>query len=185
MMVGVMDDVSKAISSDFKETGNHIFVIGRESSSPGGSQYLKFRKISSSTLPWFDMDELKLISEKYLEAYRKELILSAHDVSSGGLIQALLEMSFGYGRGFEVDLTEVSDARSLEKIFSEGGERILVEVRPENREEFIKAFDGAVVTEIGKTTSGEIKMVDRNLTLLEGNIGEFKEPWLHGLDNYI
>lgn len=185
MMVGVMDDVSKAISSDFKEPGNHIFVIGRESSSLGGSQYLKFRNITSTTLPWFDMDELKLISEKYVEAYGKELILSAHDVSSGGLIQALLEMSYGFNRGFDVDLTDISDARTFEKIFSEGGERIVVEVRPEKREEFIKAFDGVAVTEIGKTTSGEIRLEDRNLIFLEGNVMEFKDPWLHGLDNYI
>ena len=35
------------------------------------------------------------------------------------------------------------------------------------------------------TTSGEIRLVDRNLNFLEGNVAEFKEPWLHGLDNYI
>ncbi len=185
MMVGVLEDVSKAISSDFKEPGNHIFIIGRESSSLGGSQYLKFRNIASTTLPWFDMEELRLISEKYRDAYARELILSAHDVSSGGLIQALLEMSFGFSLGFDVDLTEVSDARTFEKIFSEGGERIIAEVKPENREEFLKAFEGVKTTEIGRTTFGEIRLVDRNLNFLEGKVSEFKEPWLHGLDNYI
>lgn len=185
MMVGVLEDISRAISADFKESGNHIFIIGRESSSLGGSQYLKFRNISSTTLPWFDMEELKLISEKYMEAYSRELILSAHDVSSGGLIQTLLEMSFGFNLGFEVDLTDVSDARTFEKIFSEGGERIVVEVRPENREDFLRAFDDVRTTEIGKTTDGEIRLVDRNLTFLEGMVPEFKEPWLHGLDNYV
>jgi phosphoribosylformylglycinamidine synthase len=185
MMVGVMDDVSKAISADFKETGNHIFIIGRESSSLGGSQYLKFRNIDSNTAPWFDMDELKQISEKYREAYSRELILSAHDVSNGGLIQTLLEMSFGFNKGFHIDLSDISDARTLEKIFSEGGERIVVEVKPENREEFIKVFDEVKITEIGKTTSGEINVIDRNITILEGEIKEFKEPWLHGLDNFI
>ncbi len=185
MMVGVLENVSKAISSDFKEPGNHIFIIGRESSNLGGSQYLKFRNIASTTLPWFDMDELRLISEKYLMAFARELILSAHDVSSGGLIQALLEMSFGFSLGFDIDLTEVSDARTFEKIFSEAGERIIVEVKPENREEFLKAFEGVKTTEIGRTTSGEIRIVDRNLNFLEGNVSEFKEPWLHGLDNYI
>lgn len=185
MMVGVMDDVSKAISADFKETGNHIFIIGRESSSLGGSQYLKFRNIDSTTAPWFDMDELRQISEKYREAYSKELILSAHDVSNGGLIQTLLEMSFGFNKGFDIDLSDISDARTLEKIFSEGGERIVVEVKPENREEFIKAFDEVKITEIGKTTSGDINVIDRNITILEGEVKEFKEPWLHGLDNFI
>lgn len=185
MMVGVMDDVSKSISTDFKKPGNSIFIIGRESSNLGGSQFLKFRKIQGSTIPWFDMDELTDISEKYLEAYRNSLIESAHDVSSGGLIQTMLEMSFGYLVGFDVDLSSVSNARVVEKLFSEGGERIIVEVKEQNKEAFKKTFEGLNITEIGVTTEGTVSIVDRNLEVLKGTIDEFKKPWTEGLDRYI
>lgn len=185
MMVGVMADVAKAISVDFKKSGNSIFIIGKESSSLGGSQFLKYRKVESGTAPWFDMEELRLISEKYIAAYEKELVLSAHDISSGGLIQALLEMSFGFNVGFDVDLSGVSNARTIEKLFAEGGERIIVEVANQNREEFLKAFEGATVTEIGKTVDSKVSIRDRNLEILEGNVEEFKDPWSRGLDNYI
>lgn len=185
MMVGVMNDVSKSVSVEFKHPGNRIFIIGRESSNLGGSQYLKYRKISSGTAPWFDMDELAEITKRYLGAYENELILSGHDVSSGGLIQALLEMSFGFGIGFDVDLSDVSNARTVEKLFAEGGERILVEIEPEKVEQFLKLFEGVAVTEIGTTTDGSVKIVDRNLDVLEGTVGEFRDPWQRGLDNFI
>lgn len=185
MMVGVIPDVSKAISVDFKRPGSLIFVLGRESSNLGGSQFLKFRKIESHTVPWFDMDELRELSGKYLRACGEEVILSGHDVSSGGLVQALLEMSFGCGVGFDIDISGISDARTMEKLFSEGGERIVVEVAPERKEEFLEIFEGITVTEIGKTASMTVKITDRNLDVLEGTVEEFMIPWETGLDNYI
>lgn len=185
MMVGSMEDVTKAVSADFKSPGNLIYVIGRESSNLGGSQFLKFRKIKSSTAPWFDMDELKEIASKYVPAVKNGLILSGHDISSGGLIQALMEMSFGFNVGFNVDLSELSNARTLEKIFAEGGERIVVEVSPQKKDEFLKAFEGVAVTEIGETVEHGISITDRNLEVLTGSVEEFKEPWSTGLDRYI
>ncbi len=185
MMVGSMDDITKAVSADFKTAGNAIYVIGRESSNLGGSQFLKFRKIESGTVPWFDMEELADIASKYLDAVRNRLIVSAHDVSSGGLVQTLLEMSFGFNIGFNVDLSGVSNARTIEKIFGEGGERIVVEVPPEQKEAFLSTFEGATVTEIGETVSNEVSIMDRNLEVLRGNVDEFKDPWSRGLDRYI
>lgn len=185
MMVGSMDDITKAVSADFKTAGNIIYVIGRESSNLGGSQFLKFRKIESRTVPWFDMEELASIASKYLEAVNRRLIVSGHDVSSGGLVQTLLEMSFGFNIGFDVDLSVVSNARTMEKIFGEGGERIVVEVPPERKEAFLDTFEGVTVTEIGQTVSNEVTIMDRNLEVLRGNVEEFKEPWSSGLDRYV
>lgn len=185
MMVGSLKDVAKAVSADFKAPGNLIYVIGRESSNLGGSQFLKFKKIKSKTVPWFDMDELKEIASKYPAAVEEGLIISGHDVSSGGLIQALLEMSFGFNFGFDVDLSEISNARTIEKIFAEGGERMVVEISPKKKDDFLKAFEGVTVTEIGRTTSGEVSIVDRNLEILKGSVTEFKDPWMKGLDRYI
>lgn len=185
MMVGAMDDVSKAVSADFKEPGNYVFVIGKESSNLGGSQFLKFRKIESHTAPWFDMDELSEITPRYIEAVKHGLVISGHDISSGGLIQTLLEMSFGFNVGFDADLSNLSDARTMEKIFAEGGERIVVEVPPEKKEEFLKNFEGVAVTEIGKTVPDRVHIVDRNLEVLDGTVDEFKGPWTGGLDRYI
>lgn len=185
MMVGSMDDVTKSVSADFKTAGNIIYLVGRESSNLGGSQFLKFRKIESNTVPWFDMEELSSIAPRYLDAVKKRLIVSGHDVSSGGLIQTLLEMSFGFSIGFDVDLSDISNARTIEKLFGEGGERIVVEVPPDKSDEFLRTFEGVTVTRIGETVSNNVSIMDRNLDVLKGNVEEFKEPWTRGLDRYV
>ena len=185
MMVGITPDVAHAVSTDFKRTGSSIYIIGRESSSLGGSRLLKFLGITSSSVPWFDMEELASISGPFIRAAGMDLILAAHDISSGGLIQALLEMSFGSGIGFSVDLSEISPARTLEKLFSEGGERILVEVSQENHEKFMELFDGIQITRIGSTIENSITITDLQMPVLDGTIEEFREAWVHGLDNYI
>ncbi|MEM0157022.1 MAG: phosphoribosylformylglycinamidine synthase subunit PurL [Thermoplasmataceae archaeon] len=185
MMVGIIPDVDHAVSTDFKKAGSSIYIIGRESSSLGGSRLLKFLGISSSSVPWFDMDELASISGPFLRAAGMDLILAAHDISSGGLIQALLEMSFGSGLGFSVDLSDISPARTVEKLFAEGGERILVEVSQENEEKFTQLLDGIQITRIGSTVENSITITDLQMTVLQGVVEEFREAWVHGLDNYI
>ena len=185
MMVGITQDVAHAVSTDFKRTGSSIYIIGRESSSLGGSRLLKFLGIKSSSAPWFDMDELASISGPFIRAASMDLILAAHDISSGGLIQALLEMSFGSGIGFSVDLSEISPARTLEKLFSEGGERILVEVSQENHEKFMELLDGIQITRIGSTIENSITITDLQMPILDGTVEEFREAWVNGLDNYI
>ena len=185
MMVGITPDVAHAVSTDFKKAGSSIYIIGKESSSLGGSRLLKFLGIKSSSVPWFDMEELASISGPFIRAAGMDLILAAHDISSGGLIQALLEMSFGSGIGFSVDLSEISPARTIEKLFSEGGERILVEVSQENDEKFMELLDGIQITRIGRTIENSITITDLQMPVLDGTVEEFREAWVHGLDNYI
>ncbi|MCL5881914.1 MAG: phosphoribosylformylglycinamidine synthase subunit PurL [Candidatus Thermoplasmatota archaeon] len=185
MMVGITPDVAHAVSTDFKKAGSSIYIIGKESSSLGGSRLLKFLGIKSSSVPWFDMEELASISGPFIRAAGMDLILAAHDISSGGLIQALLEMSFGSGIGFSVDLSEISPARTIEKLFSEGGERILVEVSQENDEKFMEMLDGIQITRIGSTIENSITITDLQMPVLDGTVEEFREAWVHGLDNYI
>ena len=185
LMAGIVKDLTKAVSVDFKGEGNVIFIIGRESSNLGGSQLLKYLKIESGTVPWFDIPELADISKAYLEAVDRDIILSGHDVSSGGIIQALLEMSFGSDIGFAADLSGVSGARTLEKMFAEGGERIIAEISPQMKDAFLDIFKNIRVTEIGKTLKEHVTVTDNEMQVIDGTVNEFRESWVNGLNNYI
>ncbi|MDA8143097.1 MAG: phosphoribosylformylglycinamidine synthase subunit PurL [Thermoplasmatales archaeon] len=184
LMAGIVKDLTKAVSVDFKGEDNFIFIIGQESSNLGGSQLLKYLNKESGTVPWFDMQELADISKAYLEAVDRDIILSGHDVSSGGIIQALLEMSFGSGIGFAVDLSSVSGARTLEKMFAEGGERIIAEVSPQMKDAFLDTFKNISVTELGKTLKDHVSVVDNEMQVIDGTVDEFRESWVNGLNNY-
>lgn len=185
MMVGIIADVSMAVSSDFKDEGDIIYIIGRESSNLGGSSLLKFLGRTSTSVPWFDMDELAEISEKYLALSSTGIVKAAHDISSGGLIQTLFEMAFGSDLGFDVDISDISGSRTLEKLFGEGGERIVLEIAPSDEAMFLEKLKGLSVTRIGSTIKGTVIVRDMGITVLSGSVDEFRDPWLHGLDNYV
>jgi phosphoribosylformylglycinamidine synthase len=185
MMAGIIDDASRAITVNFKEEGNLIYVIGSESSNLGGSHFLKYLGKQGRAIPSFDVEELSRIAKAYLSAAKSGFILSAHDVSSGGLIQTLMEMSFGSNIGFDVDLSNLSGARYIEKLFSEGGQRIVVEVGTSDKRGFEDLMRGVAFRQIGRTIKERISISDQEMLLLDGKVDEFRERWVTGLDGII
>ncbi len=185
MMLGIAEDVRKSITSEFKEESNSVFLIGGSSGNLSGSAYLEFLSVSSESLDDVDYEELRKISYGFLKAHNEGLILSAHDVSTGGLIQTVLEMSFGRSIGFHLDLTDISDNRTSCKLFSESGNRIVVEVRPKNRDRLLECFQDVQITEIGKTGGSEAEVMDTEMKVVNEKIESFRKAWANGLDKYL
>lgn len=182
MMVGVIEDVSLAVSTDFKNTGSRIYILGSLDGNLGGSQILKFMGIESFSLPWYDTGELSHLYESYQAAINERLILSAHDVGSGGIAQSLMEMGFGSMLGFDVNLSDLGGFRTMEKLFSEGGSRIIVEVSPDMEARFLEVFKSVPATLIGSTTDGAVSVEDCGLTILKSEIGFFRKHWDYGMN---
>lgn len=136
-MVGILEDLSYLIKPGFKVVGNPVYLIGDFSwLSLGGSKFIKdiFGKIEGEP-PYVDLIwERKL--KFFMEEIRKErdIVLSAHDISEGGLLGTLLEMSFWGEKGVEVILP--SD--KIENLIGEGSGLIVVEV---NKDKEIKYLD--------------------------------------------
>jgi len=91
-MIGLIQDVSKIVTSMFKNIGDSIFVIGTNKYEIGGSEYLKrIHNLCAGDAPEIEpQTELKVINF-LLQLIDKQLINSAHDVSEGGLLVALAE----------------------------------------------------------------------------------------------
>ncbi|HLH85320.1 MAG TPA: phosphoribosylformylglycinamidine synthase subunit PurL [Thermoplasmataceae archaeon] len=186
VMTGIVTNVSNAITTEFKSPGNRIILIGRIDQNLGGSQILKILEQESSALPWFDLEMLHSIRDVWPGLVEQRLLEAAHDVSDGGLIQTLLEMGFGSDLGFDVDITKAGRFRTFEKLFSEGGPAIVVEVKPENVDQFNRIIGPRVpIIEIGSVTSGEVRVSDFNLVRLDSHISEFKRSWEDGLSRLL
>lgn len=185
MITGIHDDIRKAITSDLKEEQSLLFVIGSTSGNLSGSSYLNYLGIESESLDDVDYEELYHTSEGFLKASNKSLIRSAHDVSSGGLIQTLLEMSFGRSIGFNVDISDISDNRTGNKLFSEDGNRIVVEVRKTDKDEFLDCFSDVQLSEIGTTGGSRVVVKDLEMTYVDEELTALRVPWETGLDRYI
>ncbi len=91
-MVGVLADVSKAVTAWFRQAGDLVYLLGRPDCHLGGSEYLKtiHGKVAGAPPPVDLTSELKLIETLLLLA-DKRILNSAHDLSDGGLAVALAE----------------------------------------------------------------------------------------------
>ncbi|MDC1068214.1 phosphoribosylformylglycinamidine synthase subunit PurL [Candidatus Kapabacteria bacterium] len=121
-MLGIIDDLDKTMSSDFKNEGDVILLIGNMDNELGGSEYTKLKtgKITGDS-PQVDLELEKNLQIGILDLINKGLIKSAHDCSEGGLAIALAESSISGGVGCAVNID--SNAAAL---FGESQGRIVI-----------------------------------------------------------
>ncbi len=145
-MLGVIDDMTKVMSADFKNEGDYIYILGSNRTEIGGSEYLKLitGKITGEA-PELDLEEERQLHKATLAAIKKGMINSAHDTSEGGIAIALAEKSIMSGTlGCKVELDECQAA-----IFGESHSRIIVSVSPDKAKAF-EALCAEHLTDIRK-----------------------------------
>jgi phosphoribosylformylglycinamidine synthase len=136
-MLGVVDDLSTIMTSDFKQPDDLIYLIGESVNDIASSQYLaSYHKVSASPAPYFDLDKEYNTHQVIKQLIKHRVIQSAHDVSDGGLFVTLVESAMPNGLGFEIESD--SSIRKDAFLFGEGQGRIVVSVAPDDQERFIE-----------------------------------------------
>jgi phosphoribosylformylglycinamidine synthase len=136
--VGLIKDVSRMASIAFKREGDAILLIGETNGHLGQSLYLREIEGREEGSP----PPVDLAAEKRNGDFVRRLIESGrvdtvHDISDGGLLVAVAEMTMGGGIGAELACAELADNASKEIIpflFGEDqGRYLLAEARTEAR----------------------------------------------------
>jgi phosphoribosylformylglycinamidine synthase len=185
-MVGLIEDMEKRMTLDFKEEGDVILLIGIQKNCIGSSEYLqKIRKIEFSPAPVFDLDEEFAVQEYVSSLIKNKMIRSAHDISEGGLIITLFEKAFNRNLGFDIKReTVIPDKdhaiRSDAFWFGEAQSRIVVSCSALQAEK-IKELSHSSITRLGIVTSGEIKVNGKNW----GHISDWKQKYDTAIENYL
>jgi phosphoribosylformylglycinamidine synthase subunit PurL len=92
--VGIIEDVTKAVSASFKQDGDSIFIIGETKGHLGASLYLReIEKREDGQPPHVNLTIEKKHGEFVRTLANDKLINACHDVSDGGLYVALAEMA--------------------------------------------------------------------------------------------
>ena len=170
-MLGLIEDLKHITTSNFKNAGDLIYLLGEDYEEVGGSEYLKeIHDLVVGDSPKIDLSVEKELHNTLLEAIRKGLINSAHDISEGGIITSLAESCIGDQEnpiGAEVDISIKS--RLDFTLFSESQSRVIVSVSSSNKEEFEKVVSehSTPITLIGKTTEKDLKINDEIAISLE------------------
>lgn len=182
-MVGLLDAVSDKMTMDFKKAGDFIFLVGESKDCIGSSEYLhKILGVEFSPAPEFDLDEEYHFQQGLYDLIKNKLVNSAHDISEGGLIIALLESGFHRELGFEVLEMSIGIRRDA-YWFGEAQSRAVVTVSPERKSEFLASANDLriKVTEIGLVTANEIVVDNENW----GRISDWKKRYDNAISDLL
>lgn len=175
--LGKMADVKNAITYGFKKPDNVIFMTGERKDECGGSVYYQLHGELGANVPKPNLDGLAHEIHVVHLAIEKKFILSAHDISEGGVAAALAEMSFKNGIGVKVDVP--GDLPEEKRLFGESG-GFVFEVPRHHALTVKQLFSESNVPlfEIGKTTSdAQLRMND----VIDVAVSKAKESWVNGL----
>ncbi|MEM2963647.1 MAG: AIR synthase-related protein [Candidatus Anstonellales archaeon] len=184
--IGFIPDVEKAITIDFKSSGNPIYLLGQTKDELGSSQYFSLKGVFGGTVPRTDA---KKFSNQYFLLYKaicSGSVLSSHDCSDGGLGVTLSESAFSGKIGAEVDLRRINYKGQMRDdyiLFSESAGRILIEVKKGKEKEFERIM-GKSVSCIGTTTSQpQLKIRGLNgKVILDASLEDLKSAWKRTLN---
>jgi phosphoribosylformylglycinamidine synthase subunit PurSL len=179
---GIVPDIRRSITSDFKSANDAIYLVGVTKDETGGSEYYAARGFVGNKVPRLDPEQAIQTYRALHRAIASGLVASCHDLSDGGLGVALAESAFSGGFGADIRLSELGleDVRRDDTaLFSESTSRFLVSVREENCSAFESALNGRPFARIGSTTKNN-RLVIKGLTgrtVLDLDIYDLKGAW--------
>ncbi|MFJ6617486.1 phosphoribosylformylglycinamidine synthase subunit PurL [Kitasatospora sp. NPDC091335] len=126
-VLGVIDDVTRRTPVAFAEEGQLLYLLGDTADELGGSAWSQAVHDHLGGLPpKVDLERERLLGDILIAASRDGMIDAAHDLSDGGLGQALVESCLKGGHGARIILPEGLDPFVL--LFSESAGRAVVAV---------------------------------------------------------
>lgn len=130
-MIGLIEDINKSITMNFKEDGDVVILLGKTKEELGGSEYLaEIHELEKGKISDVNFALERRLHKLILDANDKKLLQSAQDIAEGGLAVALAECSMENEMGIEVKLD--SELRKDIALFGESQSRFIISVRPEN-----------------------------------------------------
>ncbi len=131
-VLGVLDDVSRAVPSGWREAGQAVYLLGTTRGELDGSAWADVVHGHLGGLPpRVDLEAERALASVLVAAVRDRLVDSAHDLSEGGLAQALVESCLRYGAGARIELGALcarDGVTTFEALFAESVARAIVAV---------------------------------------------------------
>jgi phosphoribosylformylglycinamidine synthase len=160
-VLGVLDDVSRVTPSGWTQPALGLYLLGTTRAELSGSAWADVvHGHLGGRPPAVDLAAERALAEVLVNASRDDLVDAAHDLSAGGLAQALVDGVLRFGVGARVDLAGLCARDTIDlaaALFAESGARALVAVP---RSEDVRFHDACVaravpVLRIGVTDDEE------------------------------
>tara|TARA_B100001093_G_scaffold424773_1_gene418062 strand:- start:719 stop:2164 length:1446 start_codon:yes stop_codon:yes gene_type:complete len=176
--VGLIQKLTKPIGHNFKKDKSNLILIGKTFGHLEQSCFLKENYSIIDGMP----PEINLLNEKnngesLLKLINKNMVLSAHDVSSGGLITALSEMALTSNYGARIhkpkNLTNL-----FNYFFGEDQARYIIEIEENNLSKVKKSLiDNGIFFENIGFTQKEYLEIDGELKISTKDLFKINNEW--------
>jgi len=171
-VLGLFDDVGRRTPMGFQQPGETLLLLGDTHDELGGSEWAwaEHRHLGGEP-PRVDLAREQLLAQVLVSGSRDGMLSSAHDLSDGGLAQALVESALARGVGARVVLP--AGQTVFVQLFSESAGRALVSVPRSEELRFTEMCGarGLPCTRIGVTDGITLEVQD----VLELSLAELRE----------
>jgi phosphoribosylformylglycinamidine synthase len=194
-VVGIMEDVHKAVGPHFREMGRALVVLcGCEPGDTsdveaefGSSEYAK--EILGQIWgfpPSLELEKEAALQKAIVEMINQGLIESAKDCSEGGLAVTLAECGFARGIGAQVDLSSYGLVPEF-VLFGEDASRILISCDPLNvgRIQQLAVQFGLSAESIGETVPDRLEICVAAVVAAAANVSELRDVWAGALERAL
>ena len=167
-------DINCTVSSEFKNEGDQIYVVGPDKLSFSGSEFADIWKMTDISAPAPVDEKLNMtVFRKIHSAIKTGLLKSCHDVSDGGLMTAVAESCFGNDLGVELDMNT-----SLLNLYGEGTGRFIVSISSNEVEKFEEHMQGIPFERVGSVVfHPQFKLVNNGELLTSIKVSDLKSAW--------
>jgi len=173
-VLGVLDNVAERVPLGLRHETDLLFVLGETRTELSGSEWAHVvHRHLGGRPPEVDFAREKLLAETIAAAAKVGHLSAAHDLSDGGLAQALVECTLRNGVGAVVAFAEGVDP--FVALFSESAGRALVAVPLGQEKAFLALVDehGLPYTPLGMVGGGSLEVRDHFTIPLD----ELRDAW--------
>jgi phosphoribosylformylglycinamidine synthase II len=166
-VLGVIDDVAHRVPSGFLEPGRHIMLLGETADELDGSAWAWVtHEHLGGRPPAVRLAAEKALADLLLRAAEHQLISAAHDLSEGGLAQALVEAALIN----EIGATVALQGEPFTALFSESAARAIITTDDPEAILELAADLGVPAVQLGVTGGDSLVVTD----LFELSIGDLR-----------
>jgi len=158
--LGIVPDVRKCQTLDFKAEGDLIYLIGITKAELGASEYFAYlgerergQRYVGNTVPRVDLNMARARYAGIFKAIEAEIFSAIHSVGIGGTGFGLARMAMAGELGVQIDLDMIPCEQGLkifELLFSESQSRFIVTLPPDKSRKFEDIFGYEDFAIVGK-----------------------------------
>ena len=158
-VLGVIQDVRTRTQMGIKTAGLDLYLIGTTDDDLSGSEWAYLHGVMGNTAPKADLAMEQRLINLLLDG--QSIFEAAHDLSNGGLVAGLAEMTLRYTVGADLAVSE--------NLFSETPGRVLVAVKPEDAEQLTALSNkfNITIAKLGTTGGDDLIINDAVIPLSE------------------